>query len=112
MFPSSIFISIHIYIHTSTNSGQSWPFGILGCIIPCCYVKHFVIPQILSTENLSRIFLTRILEWVAISSSRVSSNPAIERMSSESSALQADSLLTKPLEKPPCCLGGSPNILG
>ena len=50
MFSSSIFISVHIYIHTSTNSGQSWPFGILGCIISCCYVKHFVIPQIVSTE--------------------------------------------------------------
>ena len=47
IFPSSILISIHIYIHTY---GQSWSFGILVCIIPYCYVQHFVIPQIVSTE--------------------------------------------------------------
>ena len=50
MFPSSILISTHIYIHMYTTAGQSWPFGILVCIIPSCYVQHFVIPQIVSTE--------------------------------------------------------------
>ena len=46
--------------------------------------------------SVCEIFQARILEWVAISCSRGSSNPGIEPMSPVSPALQADSLLSEP----------------
>ena len=46
------------------------------------------------------IFQARILEWVAISSSRRSSWPRIEPISPVSPALQADSLPAEPLGEP------------
>jgi len=45
-------------------------------------------------------FQARILVWVAISSSRGSSNPTIKHVASAASALQADSLTTEPSGKP------------
>ena len=46
------------------------------------------------------IFQARLLEWVAISSSRVSLDPGIEQASSLSSELRTDSLLVEPSGKP------------
>ena len=46
------------------------------------------------------IFQAKILEWVAISSSRDLPDPGIESMSPMSSALLADYLPTEPLGKP------------
>ena len=46
------------------------------------------------------IFQAKILEWVAISSSRDLPDPGIESMSPMSSALLADYLSTEPLGKP------------
>ena len=45
-------------------------------------------------------FQARILVWVAISSSRGSSNPTIKHVASAASALQADSWTTEPSGKP------------
>ena len=46
------------------------------------------------------IFQARILEWVAISSSRESSDSGMEPMSPQSLAWQVDSLPTEPSQKP------------
>jgi len=47
-------------------------------------------------------FPARILEWVAISSSREFPDPGTESMSSVSPALQADSLLLRHQRSPYC----------
>ena len=53
--------------------------------------------------SVHRILQVRILEWVAMPSSRGSFQPRdIEHMSPESAALQADSLRTGPPGKPVC----------
>ena len=51
----------------------------------------------LSGSSVHEIFQARVLEWVAISFSRGSPNPGIEP---GSPALQADTLLSEPPEKP------------
>ena len=51
-------------------------------------------------STVHEIFQARILEWVAISFSRVLPNPGIEPKSPASPAFQADSLPTEPMRKP------------
>ena len=52
------------------------------------------------SSSVHGIFQARVLEWVAISSSRGSSNPGIKPASPVSPTLQADSLSTEPSGKP------------
>ena len=67
------------------------PFETLDCSLPASSVYG--------------IFQARTLDWVAISSSRGSSQPEIELVSPVSSALQVDSLPAAPSGKPlrDCC---------
>ena len=61
--------------------------GLLGwcvcvCVLSCSVMSDsFATPCSLPGSPVHGIFLARILEWVAISSSRASSNPGIEHMS-------------------------------
>ena len=64
-------------------------------VFRCSVVSNSLTPMDCNPPGLCvhGLFQARILEWVAISSIRESSNPGMEPMSPVSSALQADSLL-------------------
>ena len=63
-------------------------------------VRLFVTPWVPPGSSIHGIFQTRILEWVAIFSSRGSSQSRDEPMSPESPALWAGSLLPSHLGSP------------
>ena len=90
-----------VYSHCSTYQN----IGIY-CVLSRSVVSYSVIPWTVARQApLSmRIFQARILEWVAMSSSRGSSQP-------RDSAFQADSLPSEPPRKPKDTGAGSLSLL-
>ena len=70
---------------------------VLGaCVLMCAQSLQLCLTLCDTGSSVHGILQARILEWVAMPSSREFTNPGIKLMSPVSPALQADSLLTEP----------------
>ena len=89
-------------VDAGARAGQGGGGGVSGCLVTLFNPRDY--SPLASTD--CDIFQARILEWVAISSSRGSSHLGTEATSPVSPASQAGSLPAESLGKPIVCLGG------